>query len=263
MLAKFNFFTGRIFMKIKLITAAAVVTVAVLFSACVSHKNDAMSSASKKDMKKMDSSMNMTEGEMMMSDFVLESGTVTEGDGFGMQLRIKSAAHDEVIFNIQEKTPTIDATTGASTKKAAIKTGVPVYAWVSPAYTASLPPQTAAQVLFVNVHDESALPVLAEIAEIDSKDDVISLTATNGSKWTFSKNIEIGMHPVAAMGKADAAALKKGVKILLWETDKMMMNGTAANDTESSAKTKKQSEDMMMDGKMGKMHKAAKILIIS
>ena len=41
------------------------------------------------------------------------------------------------------------------------------------------------------------------------------------------------------------------------------MNGTAANDTESSAKTKKQSEDMMMDGKMGKMHKAAKILIIS
>ena len=71
------------------------------------------------------------------------------------------------------------------------------------------------------------------------------------------------MHPVVAMGKADAAALKKGVKILLWETDKMMMNGTAANDTESSAKTKKQSEDMMMDGKMGKMHKAAKILIIS
>ena len=71
------------------------------------------------------------------------------------------------------------------------------------------------------------------------------------------------MHPVAAMGKADAAALKKGVKILLWETDKMMMNGTTANDSENSAKTKKQSEDMMMDGKMGKMHKAAKILIIS
>ena len=71
------------------------------------------------------------------------------------------------------------------------------------------------------------------------------------------------MHPVAAMGKADAAALKKGVKVLLWEADKMMMNGTAANDSESSAKTKKQSEDMMMDGKMGKMHKAAKILIVS
>ena len=125
-------------MKIKLITAAAVVTVAVLFSACVSHKNDAMSSASKKDMKKMDSSMSMTEGEMMMGDFVLESGTVTEGDGFGMQLRIKSAAHDEVIFTIEEKTPTIDATTGASTKKETIKAGVPVYAWVSPAYTTSL-----------------------------------------------------------------------------------------------------------------------------
>ena len=44
----------------------------------------------------------------------------------------------------------------------------------------------------------------------------------------------------------------------------MMMNGTAANDdSENSAKTKKQSEDMMMDGKMDKMHKAAKILIIS
>ena len=250
-------------MKIKLITAAAVVTVAVLFSACVSHKNDAMSSASKKDMKKMDSSMSMTEGEMMMGDFVLESGTVTEGDGFGMQLRIKSAAHDEVIFTIEEKTPTIDATTGASTKKETIKAGVPVYAWVSPAYTTSLPPQTAAQVLFVNVKDESTLPVVAEIAEIDSKDDVISLTATNGSKWTFGKDIEIGMHPVAAMGKTDATALKKGVKVLLWEADKMMMNGTAMNDTESSAKTKKQSEDMMMNDKMGKMHKAVKILIIS
>ena len=46
------------------------------------------------------------------------------------------------------------------------------------------------------------------------------------------------MHPVAAMGKADAAALKKGVKILLWETDKMMMNGTTANDSENSAKAK-------------------------
>ena len=250
-------------MKIKLITAAAVVTVAVLFSACVSHKNDAMSSASKKDMKKMDSSMNMTEGEMMMGDFVLESGTVTEGDGFGMQLRIKSAAHDELIFTIEEKTPTIDATTGASTKKETIKAGVPVYAWVSPAYTTSLPPQTAAQVLFVNVKDESTLPVVAEIAKVTSKGDVISLTATNGSKWTFGKDIEIGMHPVAAMGKADATALKKGVKILLWETDKMMMDEAAMNDTESSAKTKKQSEDMMMNDKMGKMHKAAKILIIS
>lgn len=250
-------------MKIKLITAAAVVTVAVLFSACVSHKNDAMSSASKKDMKKMDSSMSMTEGEMMMGDFVLESGTVTEGDGFGMQLRIKSAAHDEVIFTIEEKTPTIDATTGASTKKETIKAGVPVYAWVSPAYTTSLPPQTAAQVLFVNVKDESTLPVVAEIAKVTSKGDVISLTATNGSKWTFGKDIEIGMHPVAAMGKTDATALKKGVKVLLWEADKMMMDEAAMNDTESSAKTKKQSEDMMMDGKMGKMHKAAKILIIS
>lgn len=250
-------------MKIKLITAAAVVTVAVLFSACVSHKNDAMSSASKKDMKKMDSSMSMTEGEMMMGDFVLESGTVTEGDGFGMQLRIKSAAHDELIFTIEEKTPTIDATTGASTKKETIKAGVPVYAWVSPAYTTSLPPQTAAQVLFVNVKDESTLPVVAEIAKVTSKGDVISLTATNGSKWTFGKDIEIGMHPVAAMGKTDATALKKGVKILLWETDKMMMDEAAMNDTESSAKTKKQSEDMMMNDKMGKMHKAAKILIIS
>ena len=43
----------------------------------------------------------------------------------------------------------------------------------------------------------------------------------------------------------------------------MMMDEAAMNDTESSAKTKKQSEDMMMDGKMGKMHKAVKILIIS
>lgn len=247
-------------MKIKLIAASAAVTTAVLFSACTSHKKDTMQSTSKKDMQETDSSMNMAKGEMMMGDFVLESGTVTEGDGFGTQLRIKSDMNDEVIFNIEEKTPTIDAMTSASTKKATVKTGVPIYAWVSPEYTASLPPQTAAQVLFVNVQDTASLPVLVEIAEVDAKGDVISLTATNGSKWTFNKNIEIGMHPVAAKGKTDAAALKKGIKILLWEAGKMMESGTAMNDAESTTETKKQSNDMMIDGKM---HEAAKILIIS
>ena len=232
-------------MKIKLIAASAAVATAVLFSACVSDKSYAVFPTSKKDMQKPDNPMDMTDPEMMMGDFILESGTVTAGDGLGMWLRVKSdGMHDELIFNIEEKTPTIDAMTGASTKKAVVKTGVPVYAWVAPAYTASLPPQTAAQVLFVNVRDANALPVLAEIAEVTAKGDVISLTATNGSKWTFAKGIEIGMHPVAAMGKTDTSALKKGVKILLWETDKMM---------------KGEKDTMMKD----KVHEAAKILIIS
>lgn len=205
-------------MKNKLFYIAVMALTVAVFIGC-SSDND------KKDGGDMSGDGMMPDSSMMMPAFVLEHGTIAEGNGMGSQLKInskKDSGTDEVILLIEEKTPTIDVTAGASTKKAEIKEGADIYAWVSPAYTASLPPQTAAQTIFVNVQDESDIPAYVEIAAVETGDMGLTVTDTAGMKWKIESNAPIAMH--ASKDALDTSALKEGGKALFWK-DKMGMEG--------------------------------------
>lgn len=242
-------------MRNKSIFFIAVVTTAAFIAGCASGKNMKDSAASKNNMGAKDGIMHndMMHDNMMMGDFVLESGKIVSGSGMDSQLLIKSrkmGKESDVILTIQEITPTIDVVAGASTKKANIKKGAEIYAWVSSAYTASLPPKTAAKAIFVNVKDISGVPALVEVAGVSSVKEGMMLTGKDGSMWILGKSSEIEMHPAAVNGKTDIGALKKGIKVLIWK-DGMMMNDD------------KMMKDGMKSGKMMKTaHKVKKILII-
>lgn len=226
-------------MRNKFIFLAAVLTAVVFMTGCTSGKN------MKDDVMHND----IMDDDIMMSNFVLESGTIMAGDGMSSELLIKSdamAEESDVILINQEATPAIDAVSGASIKKAGIKKGVKIHAWVSSAYTASMPPKTAARVILLNAKDKSEIPVLIEVAGLSSAKDGMTITANDGSMWMFEKNAMIEMHSAVAGKKVNASALKKGAMILLWK-DGMMIN-----------KDKMMGDKMMMKGP----HKVKKILII-
>ena len=226
----------EVYMKNKFLCFAVIAVTALVFIGCSSDE-EKMGEKTKTDMMGDKMADDKIPGDMMMVGSVLEHGTITAGDGMGTQIRINSkkdgmsgASDDaEVLINIEEKTPTIDVTAGASTKKTNIKEGAEIYAWVSPAYTASLPPQTAAKTIFVNVTDKSDIPAYVEIEAVESADNGLTVTDTDGMKWMVAGDAVFTMH--ASKDAVDAASLKKGVKALFW-ADKM----SDAMDTKKTAK---------------------------
>ncbi|UTC66292.1 MULTISPECIES: hypothetical protein [unclassified Treponema] len=258
-------------MRNKFIFFVAILMAVIFAAGCASGKN----------MKDGMMHNDMMDDNMMMADYVLESGTVMSGDAMGSQLLIKSNAmgkESDVILTIQETTPAIDAVSGASTKKSDIKKGVKIHAWVSSAYAASMPPKTAAKVILVNAKDMTSVPVLIEVAGISSVKDGMTITAKDGSMWMFEKNAMIEMY--AAKEKINASALKKGAKVLVWKdgmmmkddmksdmmmkddmkSDKMMKDNMKKDEMKSDMMKKDdmKSDKMMMKGP----HKVKKILII-
>ncbi len=207
-------------MKNKFISFIAIGALLALIAACASEKDmhDGMASASKKG--------GMMKGEAAMGSFQLEAGKVVNVD-MGKTILIKNDM-GEVALNLEKAAPVIDAMAGMSTKMTSIKKDDQVYAWVSPAYTASMPPQTAAEVVFINVKNMEEIPTLVEIASVASEKDGYAVTAADGSKWMLAQATEIAMcASTGTPGKTDAKALKKGVKALFWKSgmmkDDMMM----------------------------------------
>ena len=102
-------------------------------------------------------------------------GTVTRPEGFeGDQLLMNAAiegveGQQEVILNISEETLILDAVEGLPIKLEDIKDGDMVYSYMSPAMTASLPPQSFAYMILANIPADYRVPALEEVKELTIK----------------------------------------------------------------------------------------------
>ena len=104
-------------------------------------------------------------------------GTVTRPEGSeGDQLLMNAAiegveGQQEVILNISEETLILDAVEGLPIKLEDIKDGDMVYSYMSPAMTASLPPQSFAYMILANIPADYRVPALEEVKELTVNED--------------------------------------------------------------------------------------------
>lgn len=75
----------------------------------------------------------------------------------------ESAVNPEVVVHLPEGVPCVDAVTGLPMDMSKVKDGDTLYAWVGPAMTMSLPPQTTARVVVGNIPADYRAPEFYEI----------------------------------------------------------------------------------------------------
>ena len=97
----------------------------------------------------------------------------------------------EIVLNVPESTPVLDAKTLLPVALSDIDTSAPVYVWTSMAMTMSLPPQTTAQVIIVNVPEDASAPMYVIAKDVEKTDDGIIITDQDGVKWRADADTQV------------------------------------------------------------------------
>lgn len=98
----------------------------------------------------------------------------------------------EIILKTTANTPVLDGTTLAPVAMSEIDTAQPVYVWTAQAMTMSIPPQTAAQILIVNVPQDASAPMYVVAQQVETKEDgSIVITDQDGVTWRADAGTEV------------------------------------------------------------------------
>ena len=98
----------------------------------------------------------------------------------------------EIILKTTANTPVLDGTTLAPVALSEIDIAQPVYVWTAQAMTMSIPPQTAAQILIVNVPQDASAPMYVVAQQVDAKEDgSIVITDQDGVTWRADADTEV------------------------------------------------------------------------
>ena len=135
----------------------------------------------------------------------------------------------EIILNISEETLIIDAVTGMPVRMEDINKEAAVYAWTSQAMALTLPGQTAAHVLVVNIPADFVVPQYVVINEIETDNNGnIIITDQDGIRYSAGENTVIS--PYLTRNIVSLQDLEKGRRCLVWV-------GNAASSSEPATYT--------------------------
>ncbi|MDO4794253.1 MAG: hypothetical protein Q3993_08710 [Filifactor alocis] len=187
--------------------------------ACQGSKNvDAPpSDASSSDMTEQEDEMG--DEDIIMGESILQWGTITSVNKGTHQIGIESKniadteASMKLILNTAEDTPVLDSASGEKLPMDVLKEGDEIYAWVSPAFMTSQPPQTAANVLITNIED-GTVPNYQTVESVEEQDGSFVITTLDGTKWKFEQGISLKSYP--SYEDVGIETLKKGNKCLFW-----------------------------------------------
>lgn len=96
----------------------------------------------------------------------------------------------ETVLNVADGVPVTDAVSGMPVSYDDIDKSAPAYVWTSRIMTLSLPPQTAAQAIVVNVPEGYTAPSYVVVKELVTTDTdgqtAVTITDQDGNKWSAS-----------------------------------------------------------------------------
>lgn len=123
----------------------------------------------------------------------------------------------QVLLLVDETTPVVDAASGNPLALSDIKTDQPAYAWHSQMMTRSLPPQTKAELLVVNVPADYAAPQYVVVSGIERNADngTIVLTDQEGNRWAASAETST-IEPWLTRNIVSLEDLQEGSHCLIW-----------------------------------------------
>lgn len=135
----------------------------------------------------------------------------------------------ETVLNVADGVPVIDAVSGMPVAYSDINMSSPAYVWTSQIMTLSLPPQTAAQAVVVNVPADYQAPSYVVVKELTIADTngsaSITITDQDGNKWYASAD-EAEVTPYLTRNIVTINDIAVGSRCMIW--------GSAANENDST-----------------------------
>lgn len=147
---------------------------------------------------------------------VLMHGTVShEGSNLILDNTAEGSANGSVVIRISDATLVLDAGTGSPAAPADIKDGDTIYAYVGPAMTLSLPPQTTAALILVNPPSNGAVPVFYQVVSVEKVDNAgITVSTDRGETVTVPSTASIS--PYLTKNAVTYRDLTPGTRFLAW-----------------------------------------------
>ena len=131
---------------------------------------------------------------------------------------------NEIVLNITSHTPILDAATLMPVKPSDINTESNVYVWVSQAMTMSLPPQTAAQAIIVNVPEDASAPQYVVVKDVEETEDGVIFTDQDGVKWRA--DADTVATPYLTRNIVTIADIKVGTRLILTQGSETSTEGS-------------------------------------
>lgn len=149
---------------------------------------------------------------------VAQPGVVTAIDAKSGAISIRgmlagSGTEQELILNTDAKTAFYDIAAGKKAELSALKVGDEIQSMVSTAFASSLPPQTFAYAVFLNVGEE-LIPEYAELTSVQKDGEKLVLTDSSQLRWVISADTEL--RRLSDGGQLKGEELKEGVCCLIW-----------------------------------------------
>lgn len=127
-----------------------------------------------------------------------------------------------VVLYVTDSTPIVDDVTGKPVDFSELKEGDAVYGWYGPYMTMSLPPQSTAVALVVNIPADHGAGQLQEVtyASVDA-DGTLALAFERSSCEQIASNFKITRFGTDET--VDASALHPGSRVIFWEAENRMV----------------------------------------
>jgi hypothetical protein len=144
------------------------------------------------------------------------TGTIKEIDIENSRVLIVNSENEqEILLRITDTTYVVDNTTRKSVALKNLTVGSMVYAWHSPVMTTSMPGQTNAYALVVNVAENKIPGQFFEVEKIEkTKDGYRLLNQAQDLFVNVPKNTKVAVFN--SNKKVNVSTLKPGTKLLLW-----------------------------------------------
>jgi len=171
--------------------------------------------------------------QQVQSKYVAIIGTITEVNVKEKQVTVeKSDGEGLIVLNTDKNTAIVDNATRKPVKVKDLKVGTAVYAWHSNAVTRSLPPQSYAYVLTVNVKEGAAPGQFFEVEQImKNKDGSFTLLNERQDLYMTIPG-KMSIKRFGANSSYNVSAIKPGTRLIAWY-DTMTLSYPAQTYTET------------------------------
>ncbi|MCQ4727385.1 copper amine oxidase N-terminal domain-containing protein [Anaerotignum faecicola] len=148
----------------------------------------------------------------------LEYGSVTKLNYEGEELKsieAEGVKGNVVVYNISGETVFLDSGEKVKTDASEIKEGDGVYFYHSPIMTMSLPPQTPAEAVVINIPMDAGCANLVTVENVSKSDDGIYILTDNGGLY-ISVGADASVTLFENGNKASIDEIKEGMRIFAW-----------------------------------------------
>lgn len=123
--------------------------------------------------------------------------------------------YQKIMVKVSEDTAIVDAVTGEAKTFADLKVGEPLYAYVSPAMTRSLPPQSVAELIICNIPADIGAPTYAQVEYVTAREDGgVSVLVSGAMILHLNAETELLTYGGGAAPTLDD--IKPGMMVLSW-----------------------------------------------